>query len=97
MKRREFITLIGGATAAWPPGAHAQQPEQMRRIGVLMALSESEPEGQTRKRALEQGLQELGWTGLNLRVDYRWAGGDVNRIQTYAAELVGLAPRFDRW
>ena len=92
MKRRKFITLLGGAVATWPLAAHAQQPERMRRIGVLMSLSESEPEGQARKRALQQGLQELGWTGLNLQVDYRWAGGDVNRMQTYAAEVVGLAP-----
>jgi putative ABC transport system substrate-binding protein len=88
MRRRGFITLMGGAVATWPLAAHAQQPERMRRIGVLMSLSESEPEGQTRKRALQQGLQELGWTGLNLQVDYRWAGGDVNRMQTYAQLLV---------
>ena len=93
MNRRELIALLGSTTAAaWPLAARAQQPERMRRIGVLMSLSESEPEGQARKRALQQGLQELGWTGLNLQVDYRWAGGDVNRMQTYAAEVVGLAP-----
>ena len=91
MKRRQFITL-SGAAAAWPLVARAQQAARMRRIGVLMSLSENEPETQTRKGAFQQGLQELGWTELNLQVDYRWAGGDVNRMQTYAAELVGLAP-----
>jgi putative tryptophan/tyrosine transport system substrate-binding protein len=91
VRRRKFVALLGGA-AVWPLAARAQQAARMRRIGVLMSFSENEPEGQTRMRALQQGLQELGWTGLNLQVDTRWAGGDINRMQNYAAELVGLAP-----
>ena len=91
MKRREFITLLGGATA-WPLAARAQQTEQMRRIGVLMGVAE-DAEGQARVKALQQGLRELGWIeGRNVRIDYRWTAGDAKRVQTYAAELVGLSP-----
>jgi putative ABC transport system substrate-binding protein len=93
MKRREFITLLGGAAVAWPIAGRAQQPERMRRIGVLMSLSETDPDGQARIGALRQGLNQLGWAeGKNLAIEYRWAGGDIGRIQSYAAELVGLAP-----
>ena len=93
MKRREFITLLGGAAAAWPLAARAQQPERMRRIGVLMPLAADDPEGQARIAAFLQGLQQLGWTdGRNVRIDYRWARGDADRIRKYAAELVALAP-----
>jgi putative ABC transport system substrate-binding protein len=91
MKRREFIAGLGSA-AAWPAVTRAQQGDRVRRIGVLMNMSESEPEGQARIKAFQQGLREFGWTERNLQVDYRWAGADVNRIQTYVAELVGLAP-----
>ena len=92
MNRRAFITLIGGA-AAWPISARAQQAEQMRRIGVLIANTESDPEGQARVAALRQDLQRLGWTeGRNIRIDYRWGVGDPDRARAYAAELVALAP-----
>jgi ABC-type uncharacterized transport system substrate-binding protein len=92
-KRREFITLLGGAAAAWPLGAWAQQGERVRRIGVLMHLPESDPEAQARVRALLQGLQQLGWSeGRNVRIDYRFGAADVDRSRKYAAELIALAP-----
>jgi putative ABC transport system substrate-binding protein len=92
MRRREFITLLGGA-AAWPLAARAQQGERMRRIGVLTNLAESDPEGHARHAAFLQGLQELGWReGRNLRLEYRSTAGDAERGQKYAAELVALAP-----
>ena len=92
MRRREFITLLGGA-AAWPLAARAQQREQMRRIGVLMALAADDPEGQARIKVFERGLNELGWSvDRNLRVDYRWGAGDTNRYHSYAAELLALGP-----
>jgi putative tryptophan/tyrosine transport system substrate-binding protein len=92
MRRRDLVTLLGGA-AAWPIAARAQQPNRMRRIGVLMPLAADDIEGQVRNAAFLQGLQELGWTvGRNLRLDYRWAAGDADRLRTYAAELVALAP-----
>ena len=93
MKRREFITLFGGAAAVWPLAARAQQAGRMRRIGVLMHLPENDPEAQARMRALLQGLQQLGWTeGRNLRIDYRFGAADVDRARRYAAELIALAP-----
>jgi putative ABC transport system substrate-binding protein len=93
MKRREFITLFGGAVAAWPLAAHAQQTERMRRIGVLMNVAADDPEAQARNVAFLQGLHELGWTdGRDVRIDYRWAAGDADRLRRYAAELVALAP-----
>ena len=93
IKRRAFITLLGGAAAAWPLAAHAQQPERMRRIGVLMGVADDDTGGQTRVKALQQGLHELGWIeGRNVRIDYRWTGGDAARVQTYVAELVKLSP-----
>jgi putative ABC transport system substrate-binding protein len=93
MKRRQFITLLGGAAAAWPFVAHAQQPSSVRRIGVLMSLAADDPEGLVRVTAFVQGLQELGWTvGRNVRIDYRWGMGDTDRYRKYAAELVALAP-----
>jgi putative tryptophan/tyrosine transport system substrate-binding protein len=92
MNRREIITLLGGTTA-WPLAARAQQPEQVRRIGVLMILAADDPEGQARLAAFAQGLQELGWTvGRNVQIDYRWGAGDADRTHRYAAELVALAP-----
>jgi putative ABC transport system substrate-binding protein len=91
MRRREFITLLGGAVAAWPLAVRAQQPERMRRIGVLMGASESDAVNQARLAAFLDGLQQLGWTdGRNVRIDIRW--GSADRFRTYAAELVGLAP-----
>jgi putative tryptophan/tyrosine transport system substrate-binding protein len=93
MQRREFITLLGGAAAAWPVAARAQQGERMRRIGVLMNLVADDPESTLRVVAFVQGLQELGWTeGRNVRIDARWGAGDADRIRKYAAELVALAP-----
>jgi ABC-type uncharacterized transport system substrate-binding protein len=93
MKRREFITLLGGAAAAWPVAARAQQRERMRRIGVLMNLPAEDPQSLARVGALLQALQELGWTdGRNLQIDYRWGSGSAERIRKAAAELVALAP-----
>jgi putative ABC transport system substrate-binding protein len=92
VRRRAFITLIGGA-AAWPLAARAQQGERMRRIGVLYALIAGDAEAEARNRVFEQGLRALGWTvGQDLKIDYRMAGGDADRIRQYAAELVALAP-----
>jgi putative ABC transport system substrate-binding protein len=93
MKRRDFITLLGGAAAAWPLAARAQQPERMRRVGALMNTAADTADGQARFAAFVRGLQELGWTdGRNARLDVRWAAGDPERIRRYAAELVALAP-----
>jgi putative ABC transport system substrate-binding protein len=93
MKRREFITLFGGVAVAWPLAAHAQQPERMRRVGVLMAFPAGDPEAQARLTAFLQGLEELGWTdGRNVRIDSVWGMGGPERIRRYAAELVALAP-----
>jgi putative ABC transport system substrate-binding protein len=93
MKRREFITLFGGATVALPLTAHAQQGEHMRRIGVLHTPAADDPEGQARSAAFLQRLQQLGWTdGRNVRIDTRWAAGDADRIRRYVAELVALGP-----
>src|ERR1700694_4458737 len=93
MRRREFITVLGGAAMAWPRIAHAQQTDRMRRIGVLMALGENDPEAKAWLSAFTQGLQELGWTdGRNLRMEVRWAAGDVDRMRMFAKELVGLQP-----
>jgi putative ABC transport system substrate-binding protein len=92
VKRREFITLLGGAMA-WPLAAHGQEPDRTRRIGVLTSLAADDPETQARHAAFLQGLQEWGWTvGRNVQIDYRFAGGDADRIRKYAAELVALAP-----
>jgi len=92
MKRREFITLLGGA-AAWPLAARAQQRERMRRIGLLLNLGSDDQEGQTRNAAFLQALQELGWTvGRNIRIDYRWGAGNAELYRKHAADLVALAP-----
>jgi putative ABC transport system substrate-binding protein len=91
LKRREFISLIGGAVA-WPFAAEAQQGGRMRRIGALMAQAEDDPDRGVRVAAFAQGLQQLGWTiGGNVRIDYRWATSDIERSR-YAAELVALRP-----
>jgi putative tryptophan/tyrosine transport system substrate-binding protein len=92
MRRRKFITLLGGA-AAWPVAAFAQQRERMRRIGVLVPNAADDPESMARNAAFLQGLQELGWTvGRNVQIDYRWTQGDPERARRAAAELVTLAP-----
>jgi ABC-type uncharacterized transport system substrate-binding protein len=92
MRRREFITLIGGA-AAWPLAARAQQGERVRRIGVLAQAAANDPETAARLTAFVQGLQELGWSvGRNARIEYRWAAANYDLIRKYAAELVALAP-----
>ena len=93
MKRREFITLLGGAAAAWPLAARAQQGERMRRIGVLMAFAEDDPETKARLAGFRQGLERLGWSeGRNVRIDYRFAAGSADRFQPLAKELVALQP-----
>jgi len=93
MRRREFIKGIAGSAAAWPLAARAQQLDRMRRIGVLMAYAEDNPDGKPRVAAFAQGLQELGWVeGRNIRIDYRWSAGDAERTRKYAVELVSLAP-----
>jgi putative ABC transport system substrate-binding protein len=93
MNRRAFITLIGGAAAAWPLAARAQQRERIRRIGVLTPFAANDTEGHGRLTAFAQGLQQLGWTvGQNIRIDYRWGDGKAETMRKYAAELVALAP-----
>ena len=93
IRRREFITLLGGAAAVWPLAARAQQAERVRRVGVFIPLAADDPEAQARSAAFLRGLSELGWTvGRNVRIDFRWAAGDADNIRKYAAELVALAP-----
>jgi putative tryptophan/tyrosine transport system substrate-binding protein len=93
IKRREFITLLGGAAVAWPVVARAQQPDGMRRLGVLISATEADVEGQARVAALRLGLLEHGWVeGRNLEIDYRWGGGDPSRLRAYAVELTALNP-----
>ena len=92
MKRREVLTLLGGA-AAWPLAARAQQPERMRRIGIILPAAADDPEYQLRLAAFHQALAQLGWTdGRNVRIDIRWGAGDAALIRRYAAELLALAP-----
>ena len=92
MNRRDFITLVGGATA-WPLAARAQPVERVRRIGILVLNAEGDPAGQTRVAAFRQVLQQSGWIdGRTLSIDYRWGIGDATRAQTSAADLVALAP-----
>jgi putative ABC transport system substrate-binding protein len=93
MKRREFITLLGGAATAWPLAARAQQPERMRRIGALTTLAADDPFGQAEVAAFQRALQQSGWNdGRNVRIDIRWHESDADRARRYAQELVALAP-----
>src|SRR5262245_30356797 len=93
LRRRQFITLLGGAAAARPIAASAQQTEPMRRVGVLMNTAADSPDGQARLEAFLQGLQQSGWVNdRNLRLDVRWAAGDAERVRRYATELVALGP-----
>ena len=93
MKRREFITLLGGAAAAWPLAARAQQPQRVRLIGVLSVFAKDDPEAMARDAAFQQTLADLGWTiGRDVRIDHRRTGGDTDSLRKYAAELVALAP-----
>ena len=90
LRRREFITFVGGA-ATWPLAARSQQADRVRRIGVLMGYDENDPEGKYRYSALTQALADLGWAdGRNVRMDVRWAGGDANRMPALARGLVAL-------
>ena len=92
-KRRDFMTLVGGAAVAWPLAARAQQPERMRRIAVLMALPEADPAAQELLSEFTQGLAELGWTaGAKMRMDVRWASDNVDLMRKFAMELVALQP-----
>jgi putative tryptophan/tyrosine transport system substrate-binding protein len=93
MKRRDFITLLGVGAAAWPLAGYAQQPERMRRIGVLMNLAEGDPDTKARVAMFRQGLERRGWSeDRNIRVDYRFAAANAERIRAFAKELVGLQP-----
>jgi putative ABC transport system substrate-binding protein len=94
MRRREFITLLGGAAAAWPPAARAQQSDRMRRVGVIVgATVADDAEGQARLDAFRQALEGLGWTtGRNLQIEYRSSGADPAVVRKHGAELLALAP-----
>ena len=93
MRRREFLSLVGGTVVVWPLTARAQQPERMRRIGALIAFAENDPEQRARNTAFLNRLEELGWKdGRNLRIDYRFSEGDPERMRAHARELVALSP-----
>ena len=93
MERRKFITLLGGAAVAWPLATQAQQPERMRRIGVLMGYAENDLEAKAWIKGFVEGLKKLGWMeGSNVRIEYRWASGNVERLGSYSAELLSLKP-----
>jgi putative ABC transport system substrate-binding protein len=93
VRRRDFITLLGGAAVAWPLAARAQQRERVRRIGVVMNLPEHDIEARHTSQALVMKLQELGWTdGRNIEIDFRWIGDHVSELRTIVKELVGLGP-----
>jgi ABC-type uncharacterized transport system substrate-binding protein len=93
MRRREFITLLGGAAATWPIAARGQQTDRMQRVSLLLGIAENHPEAQSRVKAFQKGLRDLGWVeGRNIRIDYRFAASDPTRIREYAAELVRLMP-----
>ena len=93
VRRREFITLLGGAAAGWPLAARAQQPERMRRIGLLVGFAESDPQSPVFLAAFRHSLERLGWKeGFNIRIEYRWGAGDPTRMRAHAKELIGASP-----
>src|SRR6516225_7860417 len=92
MRRRKFIALLSGTAATWPLAVRAQQPERVRRIGVLMPNEATDTEAPLRVTAFTQGLQQLGWGDGRVQIDYRWAAGDVEKARQYAIELVAMAP-----
>jgi len=93
VRRREFISSLGGVAIAWPLGARAQPPDRVKRIGVLIGIAENDPESQRRIAALRAALRGLEWVeGRNIQIDYRWTAGDAKLAKAYAKELVGLAP-----
>ena len=93
MRRRDFITFVGGAAAAWPLAARAQQPERVRRIGAMINRAAGDPEATDAIAAFSQGLGELGWSiGGNVRIEYRFGAGDADVSRKIAAELIALAP-----
>jgi putative tryptophan/tyrosine transport system substrate-binding protein len=93
MRRRELITLLGGVALSWPLAARAQQRDQLRRIGILFGLAETDPEARTWDASFRKRLAELGWTdGRNVRIEVRWTGGSMDRTKQFANELVGLNP-----
>ena len=93
MRRREFITLLGGTAATWPLATRAQQPAQMKRAGVILPFPASHPDGQARIEAFRQALASFGWSeSINLRTEVRWSGGSADDIRQNALELVALAP-----
>ena len=97
MHRRDFVTLLGGAVAAWPLAVRAQQAERRRRVGVLSNISENDPQSARRAMAFQQGLAKLGWmVARNLQIDYRWGAFDDERARVAAAELLRLAPEVIR-
>src|SRR5215475_9117768 len=93
MRRREFITLVGGAALAWPLAGHAQSARPVRLVGVLMDYAESDPDSQSLVAAFRDELAKLGWKeGGNLRLEVRWSAGSAERVKTFAKELVDLRP-----
>ena len=88
MRRRNFIKVIASSAIAGPLAAHAQQPDMVRRVGVLMGPAGTDRDAQVEIATFRQGLQKLGWTGRNLRIAYRWAAGDVDRMRMFAKELI---------
>src|SRR6516164_11229719 len=93
MNRREFITLIGGAAAAWPLAARAQQPRRMRRVGIVMPFAKGDSEGEARIRAFKQELAKLGWSvGGNIQFDERWPADNMDLVRSHAASLVASTP-----
>jgi putative ABC transport system substrate-binding protein len=93
MRRRDFIKVIGGAAATWPVVAWAQQANSVRRMGVLMGFPEGDLHAQAYVLAMRQKLESLGWVeSRNIRIDYRWAGGDPEKARSFARELIGMAP-----